>query len=113
MEAFHHFRQIHDRAYVRTEGSAARQPGGAELTDEIGSGTRGKRCHHRLAVAVIEHQLIGILGQARFLLLARLLEAIVIQFDIETSGQEHGAIVQRSRVAVRHLSDRVQVFVQT
>ena len=37
MKAFQHFRQIHHRTYIGTVGAAARQPGGAELADEIGT----------------------------------------------------------------------------
>src|SRR5882724_5134682 len=99
MKAFHHFRQIHHRAYVRAVGSTTRQPSSAQLPDQVGTAAGSKRRHHRLTMPVVENQLKGILSEARFLLLPWLVETIVIQLDVEASGKQHRAIVQGAGIA--------------
>ena len=60
-------RHVDDRAHIRAVKSAAHERSGAHRTDEIGIGAGSKSGDHRLTVAVVEHELIGILGEARAL----------------------------------------------
>ena len=63
-------------------------------------------------MAIVEYQLIGVLRQTGFLLLSWLIEAIIVQLDIEAAGQEHRAITQCRGIAIGHFPDCFQIFVQ-
>src|SRR5882724_11716810 len=61
---------------------------------------------------VLHHQLICVLHQARRLLFTRLVEALLVQLDVQASSQEDGTIVQDRRIAVRGLPDGAQISVE-
>src|SRR6266576_1143604 len=72
---------VHHRAHVWTVVASPRQSRVAELSDQIGGCSGGKSSHHRLAMTIVEYELIAVLSQAGGLLFGRLLEALRIQFD--------------------------------
>jgi len=61
---------------------------------------------------VVQHQLIGVLRQARNLLRARLVKTLLVQADIQASGQHCGAGFQLLRIAAGYFTNRVQIFFQ-
>src|ERR1700730_8379590 len=64
-------------------------------------------------MAVIEHQLIRVLGEAGFLLLPGLHETIVVELDVETASEENRPVMQDASLVAGHFLDDVQIFVET
>ena len=85
---------IDDRADIRTVIAAARGWRGTDLGQQIGRGAGGQGRDHGLAVRVIEHQLIGVLREARHLLGAGLIETLLIELHIQTARQQRGVRFQ-------------------
>ena len=93
-------RHIDDRADI---GTVVAAPGvGVELicASKSDDGARGKRRDHGLAVSVVEYQLIGILREARHLLRAGLVEALLIEAHVQAARQHRGARLQLFGIAV-------------
>ena len=88
MEAVQDLRHINNRAYVHAVVAAARLLGVRHLRQHVTRRTSGELLHHALAATVVEHQAVGVLHQARGLLLRRLIEALLIDFDVEASRQK-------------------------
>src|SRR5271156_3980767 len=102
--------QVHHRSYIRTVKSAAHERRIAHGSDEICGRTGSERRHHRLAVPVIQNKQVSVLSQARPLLLGWLVEALLIESDVEASGEQFRALLQRLGVEIRGLFHVAQIF---
>ena len=78
---------IDDRSNIRTVVAAAGVRRGTDLRQQIAGRARGQGRDHGLAVRVIQHQLIGVLREARRLLGGGLVEALLIEADVQTARQ--------------------------
>ena len=61
-------------------------------------------------MAVVENQLIGVLGQAGGLLLGRAVETFFLELDAQGIGQQNGAIVQRLGIQIRVFQHLAQIL---
>ena len=82
----------------------------ADLVDQIGRCARGKRRHHALAMRVVQHQLIRILRKARHLLGAGLIEGLLIEVDVQATGEKGGSRLDLLGIAGRNLVNRFEIF---
>src|SRR5947199_388938 len=61
MKAAHDPCKIDNRSNVRAVIATTSQSCVAELPDQVRGSARSESCHHRLAMSVVQHQLIGML----------------------------------------------------
>ena len=66
--------EIDDRANIRAVKSTSGEWSGADRTDQVGVWTRGERRHDRLAVPIIQNDVIGVSRQTGTLLFDGLVE---------------------------------------
>ena len=104
---------VHRCANVGAVISAAGVGCGADLRQQVALCARSQGCHHRLAVGIVEHELIRVLSQARHLLSARLVEALLIHADIQTTRQQRRTRFELLGVGRRNLADEVEIFFET
>src|SRR3954447_8882708 len=64
-------------------------------------------------MSVVEHKLLGILSETRYLLRARLIEALLVEPDIQASGEKGRVDLQLLGIESIRFSHRVQIFLQT
>ena len=113
MEALHYSCHIHNHADIGTIGSSATLPSGADSPYEIDLRSCGQRRQHGLSMPVVHDHLIGVLHQTGCLQLARLVETFLINLDLQTAREKHGALMKRFGVVGRNLADFTQKSLYT
>ena len=106
-------RQIHDCSHIRAVKSPSCHGRRADCTDQVGRGSGRQRGHNRLAVPVIQHQPVRVLGQAHRLLLHGTVKALLVDLDPQRFGHLHRTFMQLLGVRVRSLAYFTQIFFQS
>src|ERR1700688_2013276 len=103
---------VDDRSDVRTVVATAGVGGGTDLGQKIGGGARGQCGDHALAMRIVEHQLICVLSKAWRLLGCGLVEALLLETNIETARQQRRARFQLIGIDGGNLAKGVEIFFQ-
>src|SRR5438093_12712621 len=89
MKAAHDPCKLDNRSNVRAVIATTSQSCVAELPDQVRGRARSESCHHRLAMSVVQHQLIGMLRRACSPLSKEFIDALRVQLDPRPSGHAH------------------------
>src|SRR5947209_12286817 len=85
----------------------------AELRKQVSRRTRGQSRDHALAMLIVEDQLVRVLRQTWHLLRGWLVEALLIQFHVQTSREQRCTLFELLWIRHRSLANRFQVRFQS
>ena len=105
-------RQVDDRADVGAIEAASSERGSADSAYEIRVRPRGERLHHRLAMAIIKNERVGVARQARGLFFDGFVEALLLEANAESAREQDGMLLQRFRIDIGNRFYVGEIFFQ-
>ena len=105
-------RRVHNGAHVGAIQARSGQGRVAELVHQIPGRSIGQLRHQRLRVGIVQHQPVRVLHQARRLLIAGLVEALLVYPDAKRPRGFLRTFLQRGRIGLRRHLNVVEIRVQ-
>ena len=101
MQRSQDFCRVDDGAYIGAVHAPSTHAGVAELVHQVAGGSVGDLAHQRLGVRVVENHSVGVLHQARGLLIGGFVKALLLYPDPEGTSRQLGALFQGPGIGLR------------
>ena len=112
VKAVEDLRHVEHGAHIHAVVTAAGLLGVRHLRQHVAGRARGELLHHARAAAVVEHQAVRVLHQARRLLLGGLIETLRIDLDIQAARQQFGLLFHRLGITAVRCLYRSEISIQ-